>query len=150
MDEYLQMLQLEQRQALWEAELDDGTLVYQDDGRPGIYPASAWVRLGDYLRRTGKTIIRLGLRFRTNRLTNILPQKASAYFFSKNDIGFLHSGDTLHFYLLGALQNGKLRVQRWSVPELLLISEEERDPASCGENLIVNPHDEKQVVGKTS
>ena len=33
---------------MWIAKLSNGETIYQDDGRPEVEPASAWLRLKDY------------------------------------------------------------------------------------------------------
>jgi hypothetical protein len=138
-DDYIKEMQTDRRQAIWVANLSDGTSCFMDDGRPGVQPYSAWVRLKAHLEKTGLSIDNLRLQFRSNIKSDILPAKASAYFFCKSALGHLNSADTLEFFLVGVLQDGKLRVQRWNVPELILVDVQERDVEKAGECLIKNP-----------
>lgn len=50
---------------LWVARLSDGSLIYQDDGRPDT-TASSWFRLRETLR--GRTLKGLGIRFRKREI----------------------------------------------------------------------------------
>jgi len=131
-DDYTDELQTDRGQAVWQAELSSGEVVTMDDGRPGVDEPSAWVRLGHYCRRNGLRIRRLWLKFRSNVARDILPADADGYFFCKSALGMLNSADTYHFYLVGFIRDGSLTVQRWQVPELVLIESESRpiDPAS--------------------
>jgi hypothetical protein len=65
-DDYTRSLETDRRQALWRAELSDGRVVVMDDGRPGVSPDSAWLRLAEEVRRTGVRIRRLWPQFRSN------------------------------------------------------------------------------------
>jgi hypothetical protein len=139
-DDFIRQQELDRGEAHWVAELSNGETIYQDDSRPGESPPQAWFRLASYLKGTaGLRIVSLGLRFRTNRLKSILPANSDGYFFSRSAIGFLHQAGTLGFFMMGYLQKDKVMVSRWKVPELLLISEEERDVKNCERFLIRNP-----------
>jgi hypothetical protein len=138
-DDFVRECELDKGMALWRAELSDGSVVIQDDGRPGVAPQSAWLRLADYLFATKLRITKLWLGFRDNQQRDILTANAEGYFFCKSAIGMWGSEETLHFAMLGVLHSGKLRVQRWAVPELTLLEVLERDPISAGRCLIRNP-----------
>lgn len=140
-DEYINELQDASALAIWQCELSDGSIVSMDDGRPGITPRSAWLRLFTHLKQTGLKIVGMWLKFRTNCDKNILPRNADGYFFAKNVIDALGRGSgeaSPFFYIVGALVNGKLEVQRYSVPSLTLIDTETRDPETARESLIRN------------
>lgn len=138
-DEYVTDLEQGCMTASWRARLSNGDVVIQDDDRPGMDPPQAWLRLQDYVRKNGLSITKIWLQFRSNIQADILPENADGYYFCKQALSFLHGSKTFHFYILGSLQNGKLVVQRWKVPELVLVEKEERDPATAGVCLILNP-----------
>jgi hypothetical protein len=144
-DEFVSELQDASALAIWQCELSDGSVVSMDDGRPGIEPRSAWLRLAAYLKSSGLKIVGMWLKFRTNCDKNILPRNADGYFFSKNVIDALGRSDdeggrqaSPFFYIVGALVNGKIEVQRYSIPSLTLIDTEIRDPETARESLIRN------------
>ncbi len=68
-DDYVEEMQ-ERRYAVWIAKLTDGTSVWMDDGRPGVRPDSAWLRLCDYVAVHKLRIVDIDLKFRTNRICN--------------------------------------------------------------------------------
>lgn len=127
-DDHVRMLQYDRAQTVWVAELSSGLKVYQDDHRPGLSQHSAWVRLADHLAREGDRIIRLGLKFRSHKLFDILPVHADGYYFCRSTIGVFGLGTPLHFYMLGALTHGKVMIKRFKVPELTHIETVERLP----------------------
>ena len=114
----------------WIVQLSDGTYVFQDDERPGVYPYSAWTRLKNHLKGSNKFIVRMHLEFRSNRKENAAMANAQAYFFCKQAIGSIGMGekDTIGCYLVGNLhENGLVIVQQYRVPELILAGEEYRN-----------------------
>ena len=139
MDDYVRELQDDRKTAVWKAKLSDGRVVYMDDGRPGMEPSSAWLRLRRLVEETGVRVVGLSLQFRSHQQENILPADAEGYFFRKSALGFPTGTDTIESYLVGHLTEGRLFVQRWRVPELVMVEEQERDPAEARESLIVNP-----------
>lgn len=114
-------------QAFWTARLSNGQVIYQDDGRPGLAEPSAWLRLGDYVRASRLNIDEVWIRFRKTE-KRPLPAKAEGYFFRKSLVGELSTRNNRQFFLIGYLHSGILMVQRWSVPELVLVSTEVRPP----------------------
>ena len=64
----------------WIAELSNGVLVYQDDGRETEKEYSSWIRLKEYLKENNLNIIRLFLKFRSNVL-DVIPSNKEGYFF---------------------------------------------------------------------
>lgn len=139
MDEYLDELQTERRQALWSARLSTGEVVTMDDGRPGLEPESAWLRLASRCASEGVSVRELWLHFRSNVVRSILPTDAAGYFFSKAVMGFLTSGQTHWFFLVGHLVGDEVHVQKWAVPELILMETEVRPADGCGPCLIRSP-----------
>lgn len=127
-------------QASWIAELSDGSLVYQDDGRPGQEQSRpAWLRLGDHLKATGLSIVELWLRFREHD-RHPLPRNAPGYFCRQSWGGFPSSGVTQRFLLIGYLTDSQIVVQHWSNPGLTLVEVDYRDPRDVekvGESLLL-------------
>ncbi len=139
-DDFILSRQMDHAQAQWLARLASGPTVIQDDGRPGIEPHSAWLRLGKHCQETGDRIVEFWLRFRTHTVRDIMPLNADGYFFAKQAARSLHvRTDTLEFLLVGYLQNETLRVQRWKVPELFMLDEQKRDWRKAGPCLIGKP-----------
>ncbi len=138
-DDWVRYLQDDCRLAVWLAHLSNGSVVYMDDRRPGEQPASAWLRLGEHVRRHQLRITELSVKFRSHHRRGFLPAGADGYFFCHGVVGLLSQDTTLSFMLFGVLTNGELLVQRWQVPELLLVDQRRRDPALAGDGLIRNP-----------
>jgi hypothetical protein len=123
-DPFVYALQDEKRTAVWVADLSDGTIVYMDDGRPGL-ERSAWLRLCKHCRQKGLWVKRLHVKFRSNR-ADPLPLDAQGYYFSHMALGGFGFTDTLQFYLIGALTNQKVRLYKIQVPELIIAECEDR------------------------
>lgn len=123
----------DQGRAIWIADLSDGRSVYEHE-RAG----STWLALGSFVRESGIRIVDLRLKFRSITKMNLVPRDTQGYFFCKSAAGMFGTPDTFNFYLVGSLHNDILRVQRWSVPELILIETQERDPGKAGQCLIRN------------
>lgn len=124
--------------AVWVATLTTGEVVVQDDGRPGRFPPSAWLRLQQRCKSGGVGVRRLTLRFR-DREEPAAPDGAQAYFFSKAVAAGLGQEGQQLFYLAGWLSDGLVQVQRWAVPELILLGQETRPHHDCLTQLIHNP-----------
>lgn len=139
MDDFVESLQTDRKSAIWFAEMSDGSTIYMDDGRPGAEPHSAWIRLGILVRRNGLSIKRLGLRFRSNILSDILPSDAEGYYFRRAALGQLTDTETLEFMLVGSLTGELVSIQKWKVPELVLMETESRPANDQDPSLIRNP-----------
>jgi hypothetical protein len=137
-DDFTRERECDHREVLWRVELTDGSVIVQDDGRPGMEPPSAWMRLQSHLNETGLGIRKMWVQFRTNHV-HCLPADAEGYFFCKSALGMLSGEESFSFYLLGHLQDEKVVVQHWKVPELILLDVEFRDP-TLGPCLIRNPN----------
>jgi len=132
----------------WIVVLDDGTVVYQDDAGQGELRVgtnlSAWERLQNYCKNNNNYIVSMQLKFRSH-IEN-MPSNAEGYFFRRSllsGMGVMRTFRVIpdkHHYLVGILKDGKVNVQKWVTPELLLNTEEEdiRDPNSedCIKSLI--------------
>lgn len=118
----------------WVVELNDGTTVYQDDGRPGREPSSAWVRLGMSCRETGRFIVDMRLQFRSN----IFPMEPgrAGYYFGKVAFG-VWGGGSYEGFLAGWLDGDGVEIRHVKVPELMLLRAERRRVDLCRRNLII-------------
>lgn len=122
----------------WIAELSNGVLVYQDDGRETEKEYSSWIRLKEYLKENNLNIIRLFLKFRSNVL-DVIPSNKEGYFFSMGIIGMMSSNQNVNFYLIGSIENNKVKIKKIKIPELVVFDEEIRDISDCKEQqLIIN------------
>lgn len=113
---------------MWLAKLSNGSVVYQDDDRPGEIEPSAWIRLQEYLIENNLTIIGLGLRFKTNQFW--LPENKDGYFFCKV-AGADWCGPTINYYNIGFLEDGVVHTTQYKVPELTYFNEGTRSPEKC-------------------
>ena len=118
----------------WEVVLNNNERIYQDDGRADIKPQSAWLRLNNYCKENNLYIKEMTIMFRDNVFA--LPPNMDGYFFSKGARGMFGSTRTMQLFFVGTLQNGRLEVSCWKVPEMLKEWTEERNPSEAGECLI--------------
>ena len=121
----------------WEVVLSNNERIFQDDDRPNVRPRSAWLRLGKYCEENELYIKEMTIMFRDNAYA--LPSNMDGYFFSKGARGMFGNPRTLHLFLVGTLQGGRLEVSCWKVPEMLSEWTEERDPDEAKECLITRP-----------
>jgi hypothetical protein len=120
----------------WTVELSNGDVVYQDDDRPGVEPASAWLRLRSHLAATGLRIRAMWLQFRSNRV-RVGPEYADGYFFANMAFGVLQFNGRQEWrrgFVVGVYSepHGELWAYTFKVPELALLCHPERrdlDPA---------------------
>ena len=120
----------------WIVTLSDGRKVYQDDGRPGTQ-TSSWLRLRTFLDKNPEiSIVSMTISFRDNILD--VGNDAEGYFFVKSVLGSpnLSQRPTIEMWVVGTYNNGELRTKRYTVPEMILVEEEIRDPLKAGECLI--------------
>lgn len=108
----------------WLVELNDGTLCYQDDGRPDCPEISGWIRLRQYCLNEGKWIKAMYLQFRTE--TVALPPNKDGYYFCNSVLSWLNSDKTFHYFVAGYEQDGKVYAKKYKIPELLLEEEDVR------------------------
>jgi len=121
---------------VWIVTLNDSTIVYQDDERPGTVD-SAWERLREYCEKNQLYITHMKLKFRSNEV--VVSENLSGiqgFFFCKSVLGIMTGGKNLHFYLAGTLKDDILRIVKWSVPTLQPVWMERRDPDKAGICLI--------------
>lgn len=121
-------------QVHWIAHLSNGEKIFQDDGRPGMDPPQAWLRLKDYCRQQMLSVVNLTLRFRSHFETP-LPADAPGYYFI-NKIVAIQGGPTIGFYLIGHVEDNQIRLQHWKIPELMFFGEEYRPIKENDESLL--------------
>ena len=110
---------------MWIALLSNGEKVYQYDGRPNLEDYSAWIRLRSYLKETKLKITSLYFRFRSN-IVYLLPENAEGYYFSNGVIGQLSSDFSINLFVCGEINGNIARIRNIKIPELLVMSEEDR------------------------
>jgi hypothetical protein len=122
---------LDKDKTYWIATLSDGTVVYEDDGRPDLERVS-WFRLRNYCKENSLSIVKMAMRFRSNYVECFVP--ADGVFFRRSCLGSfgLKASDgsvkSLEFYLIGNVLGNNIHVQRWHVPELIMSDEQELEP----------------------
>lgn len=122
--------------ARWVVQLSNDTNAYYDDCRPGIENHSSWSRLKEYCDKNKLYIKSMYLQFRSH-YENIEPDK-QAYFFSKMVRGVLveSTQKTYYYYLCGFVEEDKVKIFKYSVPELIIEDVFYREISECEENLI--------------
>lgn len=118
----------------WTVWLNSGLVVFQDDGRPGIEPRSAWERLYHYCHENNDYIKRMNIKFRSN--IHPLPNDADGYYFAKGVRGGLAMVKPMQLFFVGTFKNGILNVTCYKVPEMLKEKTKERDINKVGLCLI--------------
>tara|TARA_R110000824_G_scaffold14985_5_gene63387 strand:- start:7623 stop:8105 length:483 start_codon:yes stop_codon:yes gene_type:complete len=119
---------------LWIATLSNDEVIYQDDGRPDVEPASAWTRLKQYCDTNDLYIQSIKLRNKSH--IEDLGSGHDGYFFCKSAGALLFGDMTQHAFVFGTLNGENLSVRRWRLPELISESVEERDPYANPEFII--------------
>lgn len=107
----------------WEVVLSDGLKVYQDDGRLDV-KKSSWQRLREYCIEYNLHISSFKIGFRDN--VKYLPPEKDGYFFRNMAKCFFGGGIKRHF-VVGYQENNIVKVSVFSVPEMVLDYEEERE-----------------------
>lgn len=130
-------------EAYWVAELSNGETIYQDDYRDGVNPPSAWERLGIYCSEKNLDILKLSVKWRSQNFT--IGQTTDGFFFCRSILGNINSKDSIHYYILGTLQNGVLRTVKYRVPDMAKCEEEVRDENTAGICLIRNASGRQKV-----
>ena len=109
---------------IWIAELSNGETVYQDDGRPNAEPESGWLRMKQYCEENNLHIESMKVRNRSH--VEDIGSGYDGYFFCKGAGALLFQDLTVHTFNIGHVENGKLYVRTWRLPELIPERFEER------------------------
>jgi hypothetical protein len=131
-------------QPRWIAHLSNGERIYKDDGRPGVEPPQAWLRLAEYCRQNHLFVVNLTLQFRSHHEAP-LPANADGYYFTHR-AEVVQGFPTVESYVIGYLNEGRLLVQQWRVPELVLVGQEYRDADRAGPSLIRRYNERWRIV----
>jgi len=125
---------------LWVVWLSDGQRVYQDDGREGETPPSAWVRLGNHVRENNLSIIGMELWLGMDRKV-VLPPNAKGYYFSRGAANTWDNSHSVEFYTCGHEYNGIVACQNFMLPNLEPMGQPAGKPAHlmCLPCYIANP-----------
>ena len=121
-DEYLN--QFWEDRPRWEIILSNDLKVYQDDGRPGT-KISAWERLRNYCITNYCFPVSMKISFRDN--VKSLPANKSGYYFRKMTRCYFGSNKSKDSFIIGYEDSNVVKVKIFSVPELILDLEEERE-----------------------
>ena len=101
---------------IWVAELSDGAIVYQDDGRPGLDQPSAWLRMKDYVDENNLYIENLSIKFRSH-VEKI--RSGEFYHFSKA-IACMVGESYEDYFIFSSLNSGKLTRVWYMIPHILV------------------------------
>ena len=127
------------RKVIWQAHLDNGLVVAQDDGRPGIHPWRAWDRLRMYLAiEKNVSIIDFYVRLLDN-VVQPLPKNAEGYFY-RDAHGAIAGSASWDMFTMGYVKNGKVYDFKYRKPELVQMGNpQERDVSEVIESVWMNP-----------
>lgn len=120
-DEYIN--QFWEDRPRWEVILSNGSKVYQDDNRPGT-TITAWERLRNYCINNNLFIVSMKVAFRDN--VKSLPENMEGYYFRRMMKCFFGSNKSKESFIVGYQEDGVVKVKIFSVPEIVLETEEER------------------------
>ena len=120
---------------IWIAKLSNDETVYQDDGRPDVEPESAWLRLKEYCESNNLYIKSMQVRNRSH--VEDVGSGHDGYFFCKGAGALLFQDLTVHTFNIGHLENEKLYVRTWRLPELVPERFEERDPYKASPECLI-------------
>jgi hypothetical protein len=112
---------------MWIAKLSNGETVYQDDDRPEVHPASAWLRLRDYCIQEKIHVKSLLLKNKSNQVVAIQDDENDGVFLTKAAGAFLFGDETLEFFNVGVIKNGKAHLTKWKMPDMTRDLREERE-----------------------
>jgi hypothetical protein len=119
-DEWL----VNQDKTMWVATLSSGTVVYQDDGRPGT-KMLAWQRLAAFLRdNSSLKIVKLELKFRSH--VERVGINELGWFFCHGHFGSMDGTVSIKRHVAGFVRDDTVYTRAWQVPELLPMESQER------------------------
>ncbi len=121
----------------WVATLNDGTSVYQDDGRPGCEPSSAWLRLKVFCEQNNRWVTGLRVQFRDH--IEAMDPNAEGYYFGRGATGILNEDRTFGSFFMGVKKGDVVEVKNWIVPEIIVFHTENRPVSECERGLICAP-----------
>ena len=113
----------------WEAVLSNDTKCYHDEAIP-----LSWQELKKYCEDNNLKIKSLSIGFRSNMIS--LPENKDSYFFRMGERQNLFNNDVSKLFFAGYVENDKLYVHKYKVPEMILDEVQERDVESHKESII--------------
>ena len=127
---------LDKDSTIWIATLNDGTIVYQDDGRCSIEPVS-WKRLKQYCIDNNLYVQSMQIKFRSH-VENV-GSSNEGFFFKYGCLGSPTVKETYQQYVVGPVINGKIHIKRWKIPEIIAesIDDEVREISERDEEAII-------------
>lgn len=135
-DDFLQ----DKDEAVWIAELNDGTKIYCDDGRYGETD-KAWNRLRKYLEEHQEVeISKIRIKFRSHiELAAERTPNTIGFYFGRAASCWVGM-PTTNSMIVGAVEktsDGMIaKTSKWRVPEVIKEESEERNPSDYLENII--------------
>lgn len=125
---------LEKDVAYWTAELNNGLIVYQDDGRPGYEEQSAWLRLKKYCETHNLFVRKMRITFRSH--TELCGESDTGFFFSLGIFANCLVQRQQQRFICGPIKDGAIHITIWAVPEILSVETEIRDILGNEEKII--------------
>lgn len=118
----------------WTATLNNGLVVYQDDGREIYEESSSWLRLIEYCKKNSVYLTGFQIQFRDH--IERLPDNALGYFFSKGVSATWGVERTFNQFITGYIDEGQVKIKKWLVPELIVMENTTRTISAC-EHLMI-------------
>jgi hypothetical protein len=118
----------------WIVHLSNGERVIQDDGRPGVTPESAWLRLQKYCEINKVHIKSMYVQFRSH--IEHMPNDRDGYYFCKAILGEWGATRAVQMYNIGSVCNNQVEVIKWRIPELIPFGDEVRTIEECEKFII--------------
>lgn len=116
----------------WEVKLDNGLIVYQDDGRDSSVQTPAWLRLKEYCFKNNLDIVEYWLKFRDHHIPILIPDieynnPIDGLYFAFGIGKEVFCSDILnHHVIAGILIDGRVITETYDVPSLELIDRQHR------------------------
>lgn len=137
MDEWL--INTAETHARWVAVLSNGEEYHQDDGRPNAV-GNAWNRLVDHCRNNHLHLVDIYLKFRSHVERKAEYRNADGYWFRFGITASVKANkkgkNSYNSILIGIMRDGKMHVDNWRVPELLLVESDTREIPKNDETII--------------
>ena len=101
---------------IWVAKLSDGTIVYQDDGRPGLDQPSAWLRMKGYVEKNDLHIEELSIKFRSH----VEKIRSGEYYHFSKAIACMVGESYEDYFIFSTLRSGKLTRVWYMIPHIII------------------------------
>ena len=110
---------------IWIAELNNGEMIYQDDGKPDCHPESAWLRLKEYCEQNDLSIKSISVKNRS--IQKQIVSDADSFTFCKSAGALMFGGQTSHSFVFGYVNDGVYRAKKVNLPEMIIDRPEKRN-----------------------